>query len=420
MTNGGLSVAFIHPDLGIGGAERVVVDAAVCLKSAGHTVRIFTGHHDRNYCFDATRNGTLDVRVGRSPIPAQIGGRLRACCALARAAHLVTALARAGSYDVVFCDLVPHVIPLVRRLTRAKVVYYCHYPESDPDGAPKPPANLFYRLYRKPVDRLERNGLAAADRILANSSFTAERFRRAYPGLETAPVEVLYPGVDPRLYEALDDGRDGRENGLTLLSINRFVRFKNLTLALEALALARAVLPREKFAALKLVLAGAYDVRLAEMREVVGELKGAAARLGLQDHVVFRPSCSEGERLELLSRCLCLLYTPDQEHFGIVPLEAMAAGRPVVAVKSGGPMETIVDGETGLLCAPKPSAFADAIVRLANDRAAAGRMGRAGAARVRERFSLARFGQQLEAVIEEVAGACGREAIGEATGAGDA
>jgi len=48
------------------------------------------------------------------------------------------------------------------------------------------------------------------------------------------------------------------------------------------------------------------------------------------------------------------------EHFGMVPLEAMAAQRPVIACASGGPMESILDGVTGYLCSPTPSAFADA------------------------------------------------------------
>jgi alpha-1,3/alpha-1,6-mannosyltransferase len=55
------------------------------------------------------------------------------------------------------------------------------------------------------------------------------------------------------------------------------------------------------------------------------------------------------------------------EHFGMVPLEAMAAQRPVVACASGGPVESIVDGVTGYLCPPMPGAFADAAARLLQD-----------------------------------------------------
>lgn len=52
-----LRVAFIHPDLGIGGAERLVVDAAVGLEKLGHEVEIITSHHDPHHCFEPTRDG---------------------------------------------------------------------------------------------------------------------------------------------------------------------------------------------------------------------------------------------------------------------------------------------------------------------------------------------------------------------------
>jgi len=50
-------IVFIHPDLGIGGAERLVIDAAVGLQSLGHKVTILTSHRDRNHCFTEARDG---------------------------------------------------------------------------------------------------------------------------------------------------------------------------------------------------------------------------------------------------------------------------------------------------------------------------------------------------------------------------
>ena len=54
---------------------------------------------------------------------------------------------------------------------------------------------------------------------------------------------------------------------------------------------------------------------------------------------------------------LCLLYTPMEEHFGIVPLEAMSVGTPVIAVDSGGPKETVENKETGFLCSSSSKVF---------------------------------------------------------------
>ena len=56
-------MAFVHPDLGICGAERLVVDAAVGLQAIGHKVIVYTSHHDLGHCFDETRNGLLKIKV---------------------------------------------------------------------------------------------------------------------------------------------------------------------------------------------------------------------------------------------------------------------------------------------------------------------------------------------------------------------
>jgi glycosyltransferase involved in cell wall biosynthesis len=80
----------------------------------------------------------------------------------------------------------------------------------------------------------------------------------------------------------------------------------------------------------------------------------------------------------------------------------MAAGRPVVAVNSGGPLETVRHEETGLLSEPTAQAFATALVRLIVNRPEARRMGQAGRAHVTQHFSRAAFGSRLESILREV------------------
>jgi len=80
---------------------------------------------------------------------------------------------------------------------------------------------------------------------------------------------------------------------------------------------------------------------------------------------VFRVSISSAERTALLAQAAALLYTPDNEHFGIVPLECMQRGTPVVAVNSGGPRETVVHKSTGFLCDQSADSFAKAMLQLA-------------------------------------------------------
>ncbi|CAM9642599.1 unnamed protein product, partial [Sphacelaria rigidula] len=122
-----------------------------------------------------------------------------------------------------------------------------------------------------------------------------------------------------------------------VVSLNRFERKKNLVLAVEALGWAMATLGAEeaKKKGLKLVVAGGYDDRVAENVEHLDELKAQVTALGLDDFVDFRRNIADDERSSLLRTASCVLYTPSREHFGIVPVEAMCSGAPVIAVNSG-------------------------------------------------------------------------------------
>jgi alpha-1,3/alpha-1,6-mannosyltransferase len=379
------------------------VDAATYLRGAGHRVVVLTAHHDPARAFPETSDGTLDVHVRGRFLPGQVLQRLRVPCAVVRMAWLAASTTRLPERpDVVFCDLVAHAIPVLRLVGRAVVVFYCHYP----DRLLAPAGGNLYRWYRAPLDRLEELGTSMADRVLVNSRFTAARLRQAFPRLHLDPV-VLYPGVDP--VPDTDLAPDGHGGPTMILCLSRYDPRKNLGLAIEALAALRVRLPSSAFARVRLVVAGGYDPRLREQRETVRALEAITRRLDLRDHVVLRLSPTEAERRALLLECRCVVYTPDDEHFGYVPVEAMAAGRPVVAVNTGGPAETVRDGETGFLCPPHPEAFATALARILGDDAVVARLGRAGRAHAATHFSRAAFGRQLEAVLHSVMGArCSR------------
>jgi alpha-1,3/alpha-1,6-mannosyltransferase len=102
-----------------------------------------------------------------------------------------------------------------------------------------------------------------------------------------------------------------------------------------------------------------------------------------------------------------VLYTPQHEHFGIVPLEAMASGRPVVACNSGGPTESVPDGRGGFLAEPAPGPWADALEALLDAKAAAA-MGAAARQHVQDAFSRAAFGDKLDRHVHALANAARR------------
>lgn len=411
-----LRVAFVHPDLGLGGAERLIVDAAAELAARGHVVDVYTAYYDPRRCFDETRTGAFSVRVAGGWFPRSVLGRLHALCAVVRCALASAYVAwrvyagAAPPYDVVVVDQVAAAVPVLKLLlASAKVLFYCHFP----DMLLTHRASLLKAVYRAPLDALEQAATGSADLILVNSRFTAGVFAATFERLAARGVApaVLHPAVavppDAELSEAaaaweaeLDGGlSDLMRGGPTFLSINRFERKKGVGLALRAL---HELLQRRPGCDARLVVAGGYDGRLAENREHLEELKELARSLGLDPRVAFAPSFTDRQRSLLLAGCRAVLYTPQHEHFGIVPLEAMAAGRPVVACDSGGPLESVPDGEGGFLREPTPAAWAGALEALLDARAAS-KMGAAARAHVQRAFSRGAFGDRLDAHVHALA-----------------
>lgn len=354
-------IVFIHPDLGIGGAERLVIDAAVGLQRRGHKVTIYTSHCDPTHCFDEARDGTLDVRIrGDSFVPATIGGRLRILCAILRQIHLIYAITWSGelaklSPTIFVLDQLSAGIPWLRWYWKeVPVLFYCHFPDL---LLVQNRGRLLTRLWRLPFDAWESWSLRGADRIVANSDFSRSVVTFVFPGLRD--VGIIYPCVASQ--REFKVSAPIWTSKTVLLSINRFERKKNIELAITAYA----GLPPTNKIGTRLVLAGGYDTAVAENISYHKSLERLASSLGLKHataknivtaqavpdeiNVVFLLSIPEQFKAALLQHSSLLLYTPSHEHFGIVPLEAMLAGVPVLATNTGGPLETVVDGTTGWL-----------------------------------------------------------------------
>lgn len=118
-------------------------------------------------------------------------------------------------------------------------------------------------------------------------------------------------------------------------------------------------------------------------------------KLALNLRVTFVRSPGDREKEDLIQASDAVIYTPVNEHFGIVPLEAMLHRKPVIASASGGPLETIQPGVTGILCGTNKEAFADAMHQLILDPQSASRMGEAGFERVQKHFSFEAFRDKL-------------------------
>ncbi|KAL4748949.1 hypothetical protein BDW72DRAFT_143394 [Aspergillus terricola var. indicus] len=431
------SITIIHPDLGIGGAERLIIDVALALQNTGHKVTVYTSHRDKSHCFEEARDGTLDVRVrGHEFFPPSIRGRFVVLLAILRQLCLTFELLQEAARtenenaDQVFIvDQVPACVPLLKILGprwfaskgKQRILFYCHFPDqllARRDGG-SALLQLLKGLYRYPFDWFEGWAMSASDRVVANSNFTKSVVRSVFGAERLGDVRVVYPCVDTAAEEK-SEKEEGAiwEGKKILLSVNRFEKKKDLALAIRAYHGLG-----EKREGVRLVVAGGYDPRITENVQYHKELDALATSLGLQTatsktvpsalsipssvDVLFLPSVSSAFRDSLLTKSALLLYTPVNEHFGIVPIEAMRAGIPVLASNTGGPLETIVEGKTGWLrdASDVPAwtkVIEKVLYRLGADELQ--KMSVAAKERVEAEFSLRAMGEKLEGEIGEMLG----------------
>ena len=190
------------------------------------------------------------------------------------------------------------------------------------------PACIGARVARPLLQRWDRWTAARPDHMVANSRAVRDRIRRLWG----RDAEIIHPPVD-----TTEIALSGDDDGYLLVAA-RLLAYRRIDLAVRA----ATALGRE------LVVAGD-----GPERERIEALAGPTVR--------FVGSVARPELIELFRRCHAYVV-PGVEDFGIAPLEAMAAGKPVVAFAGGGALETVFDGETGVFFArPDPDALADAI-----------------------------------------------------------
>lgn len=357
-------IAFLHPDLGIGGAERLVVDAAVGLQNLGHTVAIFTSHCDKTHCFEEVSSNVLPVKVYGDFLPTQVFQKLHILFAIIRQIYLVLRMVisdEINDYDYFVVDQLSFAVPLLKFFTfqDCRVLFYCHFP----DQLLARKGGLLKKLYRMPFNLVEEWTTGLSDRIVVNSSFTKGIFRDTFTHLSQFDPAVIYPCVDVEsaltLLEA-DKETDAQLEAFLkgspyFVSVNRFERAKNVELAIRAFAKFKLTVP-ESGPKPRLVIAGGFDPRVNENVDYLAELSKLSESLNLKNFIIrgklivmppatdvlFLPSVSSSLKNLLIRNAELLLYTPIFEHFGIVPVESMLNKTPVLAVNSGGPLESIV------------------------------------------------------------------------------
>ena len=238
-----------------------------------------------------------------------------------------------------------------------------------------------------PPERLgvEQRLVEQADRIVATCS--DEVFELLRLGGDRRRISVVPCGVDLTTFRPSGPAEERRPGRHRLVYVGRLVERKGIGNAISALA----GLVNNGGPDAELVVAGGPDAAQVDTDPEVRRLRALARKAHVEDRVEFRGRVGRAELPALLRSADAVVCVPWYEPFGIVPLEAMACGVPVVASAVGGIIDSVVDGKTGVHVPPRrPDLVAEALRDLLEDDGRRAAYGAAGVARVRSRYSWSR------------------------------
>ena len=397
-----MRIGIVHPALSPqGGAERTVLQLARALSARGHEITCFT-----TAVPEPIADGVRSVLLPRRP--AWIGERLHSRWVGARIRRQLPEL------DL----LLPHNAPapwwaldaLGSSGSAPPILWYCQEPNRrayfslteawTSQRVAALPASLPRRevilarardgrateqmLRRRISRRIDRRLLPRLDAVATNSGYSAGLIERIH-GLR---AEVIPPGLvgplGPPLPSALRSG---------LVCVTSRHPWKNAFAYVGVLAALRR-------------LSGRSDIPLHVIGPVDAEALRAEARgLGVADQLVLCGAVSEAEKQAQLGAARLCVSLPLGEPFGLVPVEAMALGTPVVASDFGGPAEVVEPGVTGMLADPlDPDSAARRVLELYDDEARWQRMSANARTCVARIYTLERFAAQVESLAQRVLG----------------
>jgi glycosyltransferase involved in cell wall biosynthesis len=237
----------------------------------------------------------------------------------------------------------------------------------------------------------------SVDGVIATCS--DEAFELKTLGIPSTRISVVPCGVDTTLFTP-EGPSEEKTRPFRIMTVGRLVPRKGVGLTISALA--------------RLVAEGRTDIELVILGGSTGpnevgddpdvqRLLAHARALGVDDHVTFRGQVAQAELPSALRSADLVVCAPWYEPFGIVPLEAMATGTPVVAAAVGGLIDSVVHGATGLHVPPRDApAIADAVQSLLDDPAALAAFGRAGVLRAQSRYSWSKVASETERAYRKV------------------
>ena len=377
-------VALYYPWIYVqSGVERSILET---VRRSRHRYTIFTNHYDREQTFPEFAELKDIVQLRRIEVERSFRQTVRAVRTIWRQRLPL------DDYDALLVHSEGVGDFLTLRNHDRPVICYCH-------SLQRPIYDSVYRetlLRNKPQYRIPLSCLAPLYRMATRAAW--RHYRHVFVNSEETRQHVLAAGVCPA------DRLEVLHPGVALERIHPSLRYepfflyagrikwtKNIELAVRAFLEFKRTYARG--AEWKLVVAGDVDRHSHAYLEELRELSRS------EPTIEFRMKPSDAELDELYDRCSALLYPSLSEPWGMVPLEAMAHGKPVLAVNRSGPTESVVDGHSGFLLPPDVPAFACKMALLADHPEQVRRMGTQAVERA-GRYSWDPFVDRLDEYIE--------------------
>lgn len=292
-----------------------------------------------------------------------------------------------GGYDVVLahpCAVIQ--APWVLEYLRTPSVYYCHEPFRGmheiliKGGLFYPPADPLRAWFSRMAISVENTALHNASTVLCNSRYTHEYLMRSY-GINAC---VNYPGVNSDVFHPT-----GSPKKNIVMSVGRLSFLKGHEFVIDSLAL----LPFENRPVLNIVCGPSNSD--AE----ISKIKRYAVDCGV--NIELRIDISDAALVELYNSSIATLAAPILEPLGLVPLESMACGTPVVGIAEGGIRESVIDQVTGYLTNRDPVEFSQALSYLIANPDKVEEMGRAGVDHVQKNWTWEKSIDMLRSVLDK-------------------
>jgi glycosyltransferase involved in cell wall biosynthesis len=389
-----LKIAVFH-NLPSGGAKRALYGYVEYLTKTGHQVDVLVPS-TANEKFLPLKDVANDVNV--FPVSKTIGGSIYSTIKyippmvknvslrdLEKTEQKIAEKINKESYDIVFSEQDQYTMaPFLLKYLKKPFVYYCQQPLRNDAVSevifPRKKKNLLGSLIglgskvvvKRGLD-MDKTNSSYSKYTLSNSYFSRESILRMY-GINS---HVSYLGVDPEMFKPLEVPEES-----FILSVGTFTPEKGHGFLVDSIALMDSevrpkliVVSNSSFPPWK-----TYLVKHAEESSVEMEILSLI---------------NDKELAILYNQAKIVVYSPYLEPFGLVPLEAMACGTPVVAVKEGGVRETVIHKKTGLLIDRDEELFADAITNIISKDYSRYAMGKNSVKKVQNFWTLDHAGERL-------------------------